>query len=61
MDGGGECCRYGGKESDKIQIIDDNSRMSRLRRSKMNEKLDDDEVSGDDLIEKLDDTLRDYR
>ena len=37
--------------------------MSRLRRSKMDEKLDDDddEISGDELIEKLDDTLWDYK
>ncbi len=60
LDGGGEYCRYGGVDLKKIQIIEDDTDMS--RRSRMDEKLDDDgEILGDDLIEKLDKTLRDYR
>ncbi len=45
----------------KIKIIHDDTVMSRLCRSKMDEKLDDDEVSGDELIEKLDETIWDYK
>ncbi len=66
-DGGGEYCRYGGKDLKKIQVIEDNTDRSRLRRSKTDEKLDDDDddddgkVLGDELLEESDKNLEDYR
>ena len=50
LDGGGEYFRYGGMDMDKLQIIEDDTMMARIRRSGITDELDDTDVSGDEIV-----------
>ena len=61
LDGGGEYFRYGGIDMKQIQIIEDDTKMARIRRSGMDDELLETDISGDEIVEKLDDSLRDFK
>lgn len=57
LDGGNKYFRYGGVDMDKIQIIENNTVMSRISRSRIDEKTEYDKLDDDELVQKLDETL----
>ncbi len=57
LDGGNEYCRYGGKEEDRMQITEDDTMISRMHRSRLDDDPKNEDKPGRELLDMLDKEL----